>query len=63
MALMFVVGPQLAVNLRIVECESVKSGGKIFYQLALGGILLALLITLLQWAIFSSGFTILLTLR
>jgi hypothetical protein len=49
MVLTIVLGPQLAVTLRAVGYESKKVGGKIFYRLALGGILLGLALTLVQW--------------
>jgi len=49
MVLTFVLGPQLAVRLRAVGYESKNAGGKIFYRLALGGILLALAMTMIQW--------------
>lgn len=64
MVLTLVLGPQLAVKLRTAGIKSEKSGGKIFYRLALGGILVGLLFTLCQWAISaSSGIQILITLR
>ena len=49
MVLTIVLGPQLAVKLRAVGYESKNVGGKIFYRLALGGILLGLAMTLMQW--------------
>ena len=42
MVLTIVLGPQLAVKLRAVGYECKNVGGKIFYRLALGGILLGL---------------------
>ncbi len=56
MALAVVLGPQLAVKLRTMGQQSAKAGGKIFYRLVLGGILLGLLFALLHWATMSSGF-------
>jgi hypothetical protein len=49
MVLSIVLGPQLGVKLRAVgyECKSV--GGKIFYRIALGGILLELAMTMMVW--------------
>ncbi|MFZ2097649.1 MAG: hypothetical protein WAV05_13535 [Anaerolineales bacterium] len=55
MALATVLGPQLAVKLRIVGYNHAKAGGKIFYRLTLGGILLGLVFTLTQWAMATSG--------
>jgi uncharacterized membrane protein YhdT len=55
MAMAIVLGPQLAVKLRIVGYDHVKAGGKIFYRLGLGGILLGLVYTLMQWAMATSG--------
>jgi hypothetical protein len=63
MVLTIVLGPQLALKLRIVGHESADVGGKTFYRLALGGILLGLLFTLFQWIISSSEVTIQLALR
>lgn len=63
MVLTIALGPQLTVKLRIVGHDSSKAGGKISYRLALGGILLGLVLTLLQSAIISSGLNILLTVR
>ena len=51
MVLTIVLGPQLAVKLRSIGYKSAKAGGRIFYRLALGGMLLGLLYTLLQWNI------------
>jgi hypothetical protein len=51
MVLTIVLGPQLAVKLRAVGYESKNVGGKIFYRLALGGILLGLAMTMMQWEI------------
>lgn len=48
MVLTIVLGPQLAVKLRAVGYESKNVGGKIFYRLALGGILLGLAMTMMQ---------------
>jgi hypothetical protein len=56
--LTIVLGPQLAVKLREVGRESAKADGKIFYRLTLGGLLLGLVFTLLQFANMSSGFNI-----
>jgi hypothetical protein len=56
MALAVVLGPQLAVKLRLMGQQSAKAGGKIYYRLVLGGVLLGLLYALLQWADMSSGF-------
>jgi hypothetical protein len=58
MVLTIVLGPQLAVKLREVGRESAKAGGKIYYRLALGGLLLGLVLTLLQFANMSNGFNI-----
>lgn len=58
MALTVILGPQLAVKLRIVGQKSGEKSGKIFYRLALGGILFGLVFTLFQWAIMTSGFRI-----
>jgi hypothetical protein len=63
MVLTIVLGPQLALKLRIFGHESADVGGKTFYRLALGGILLGLLFTLFQWIISSSEVTIQLALR
>ncbi len=49
MVLTIVLGPQLAVKLRAVGHECKNVGGKIFYRLALGGILLGLAMTMMQW--------------
>ena len=57
MVLTIVLGPQLGVQLRIAGYQCAEAGGKIFYRLALGGILLGLFYVNLQWAITSSGFT------
>jgi hypothetical protein len=58
MVLTIVLGPQLAVKLRAVGYESRNVGGKIFYRLALGGILLALAMTMMQWEMAISDFSI-----
>jgi hypothetical protein len=58
MALTIVLGPQLALKLRAVGYECKKLGGKIFYRLALGGILLGLLMTLILWEDTLSGMDI-----
>jgi hypothetical protein len=63
MVLTIVLRPQIAVKLREVERESIKAGGKIFYRFALGGLLLDLILTLLQFANMSSGFIILDTIK
>jgi hypothetical protein len=55
MVLTIVLGPQLAVKLRAVGHKSAKMGGKIFYRLALGGLLLGLAMTMMQWQIAISG--------
>jgi len=49
------LGPQMAAALRAVGQESEKAGGKIFYRLALGGMLLGLIVSLLQFGKVSSG--------
>jgi len=49
MVLSIVLGPQLAVKLRAVGYQCKNAGGKIFYRLALGGILLGLAIPLMRW--------------
>ncbi len=54
-ALALVLGPQLAVKLRSAGYQSAKEGGRIFYRLALGGILLGLLLSLTQWVTTNSG--------
>ncbi len=61
MVLSIALGPQLAVKLRLIGFESAKAGGKIFYRLTLGGVLLGLLFTLLQWSMLISGISIKLT--
>jgi hypothetical protein len=58
-----VLGPLLAVKLRAIGHKTSEAGGKIFYRLALGGLLLGLVFTLLQWAIVSSGMYIFLIVR
>jgi hypothetical protein len=58
MVLTIVLGPQLAVKLRAVGYESKNVGGKIFYRLALGGILLALAMTMIQWEMATTDFSI-----
>jgi hypothetical protein len=58
MVLTIVLGPQLAVKLRAVGYESKNVGGKISYRLALGGILLGLAMTLMQWEMALSDFSI-----
>jgi hypothetical protein len=63
MVLTLVLGPQLAVKLRALGHGSAKVGGKIFYRLALGGILLELVLSLMQWAIITNGINILLSIR
>jgi hypothetical protein len=63
MVLALVLGPQLAVKLRTVGRESSNAGGKIFYRLVLGGLLLGLVFTILQWADVSSGMYILRTVK
>jgi len=55
MVLTIVLGPQLAVKLRAVGYKSKNVGGKIFYRLALGGILLGLSMTMMQWETAISG--------
>ncbi len=49
------LGPQLAAKLRAVGRESAQAGGKIFYRLALGGLLLALALALVEWNVATSG--------
>ena len=49
-----VLGPQLAVKLRALGREYAKTGGRIFYRLALGGILLGLVVALLLWVLANS---------
>ena len=49
------LGPQLAVKLRAVGRKSSGGAGEVFYRLALGGVLLGLALTLLQWNIVSGG--------
>jgi cytochrome c biogenesis factor len=64
LALTILFGPQLAVKLRIAGIKSAKAGGKIYYRLVMGGILVGLLFALYQWAITaSSGIQIQLILR
>ena len=58
MILTIVLGPQLAVKLRAVGYECKNVGGKIFYRLALGGILLGLAMTLVQWEMSLTDFSI-----
>jgi hypothetical protein len=48
MVLTIIFGPQLAAKLRMIGYKSAKAGGKIFYRLALGGMLLGLLYTLIE---------------
>ena len=57
MAMTLLLGPQLAVKLRIAGYESAKAGGKIFYRLVLGGILISLIDVLILLATTASGFT------
>ncbi len=52
--LALVLGPQLAVKVRAVGYDSGKFGGKLYYRLALGGILLGFVWSLLNWVSFSS---------
>jgi len=47
MVLTLILGPQLAVKLRTVGYEIKNAGGKIFYRLALGGVLLGLAMTMM----------------
>ena len=54
MAAAVALGPQMATALRAVGRESAKAGGKVFYRLALGGILLGLIVSVLQVGIASS---------
>jgi hypothetical protein len=54
-ALSIILGPQLAVKLHEAGHIYGKEGGKIFYRLALGGILLGLLFSLLAWITATSG--------
>jgi hypothetical protein len=58
MVLTIVLGPQLAVKLRTVGYESKNVGGKIFYRLALGGILLALAMTMMQFEMSTTDFSV-----
>jgi hypothetical protein len=58
MVLTIVLGPQLAVKLRAVGYESKNVGGKIFYRLALGGILLALAMTMMQFEMSTTDFSV-----
>jgi hypothetical protein len=48
------LGPQMAAALRAVGQESKEDGGRAYYRLALGGMLLGLLVALLQFGIASS---------
>ncbi len=57
MVLTFVLGPQLGVKLRIAGHLCAQAGGKIFYRLALGGILLGLFYKCLKVAEKLSGFS------
>jgi hypothetical protein len=57
LALTFVLGPQLAVKLRSAGYECAKAGGKIYYRLVLGGILISLIDVLILMASAASGFT------
>ena len=57
LALTLVLGPQLAAKLRIAGYESAQAGGKIFYRLVLGGILISLIDVLILLATTTSGFT------
>jgi hypothetical protein len=54
MALAIVLGPQLAVKLRMIGYESEKKGGKIIYRLVLVGILAGLLYSLMDWGMSAS---------
>jgi hypothetical protein len=63
MVLTLVLGPQLAVKLRSLGHESAEAGGKIFYRLALGGLLLGLVFTLVECAIMTNGVSILHAIR
>jgi uncharacterized membrane protein YedE/YeeE len=57
-ALAIILGPQLAVKLRHTGNQYAKEGGKIFYRLALGGLLFGFIFSLIQWATSSSGFSV-----
>jgi hypothetical protein len=54
-SLTLIFGPQLAVKLRVIGSQYAKEGGKTFYRLALGGILLGLLFSFTQFATLTSG--------
>jgi hypothetical protein len=54
MAAAVALGPQMAAVLRRVGQASAKAGGKVYYRLALGGMLLGLLLSMLQFGIASS---------
>lgn len=56
LVLTIALGPQLALMLRSIGRESAEAGGKIFYRLALGGILLGLALTLLEWIIVTGAY-------
>jgi hypothetical protein len=48
-AMTLVLGPQLALKIRTIGHQYSKQRGKIFYRLALGGILLGLVFSMIQW--------------
>ncbi len=54
MAAAVALGPQMAAALRAVGRESAKAGGKVFYRLALSGMLIGLSMVLLQYGRASS---------
>ncbi len=54
-ALTMIFGPQLAYKLRSLGQQYAEFGGKVFYRLALGGVLLGMFFSLLQWETFTSG--------
>jgi hypothetical protein len=58
MVLTFLLGPQLAVKLRTIGYGIKSKSGKIFYRLALGGILLGLAMTMVQREMATSDFSI-----
>ena len=57
MVLTFVFGPQLGAKLRTAGYQSAAAGGKIFYRLVLGGILLGLFYSLLRLETSTSDFS------
>jgi hypothetical protein len=53
--LIILLGPQLATKLRSIGNALAANGGKIFYRITLGGVVLGLIGALLQWETVTSG--------